>query len=125
MWRTALVGPARAPAAASFASRRLLVGRLNPRLFNDLLLFMSRSPFFSFPASRFVLKHQGTASATFEPAPFLRAGKKIAFGSIIDQIVHVLLTSGLAARRLQPSAAREGGSMQLRCALMHRRKHDR
>ncbi len=53
--RTALACQAGPVAAASFAFRGLLTGRLNPRLFNDLKLFSKDSPVFHFPEDKFVL----------------------------------------------------------------------
>jgi hypothetical protein len=86
--RTALVRQARAAAAASFAFRKLLVGRLNPCFFNSLWLFTTNAPFFPFLESSFVLKHRGTASAAFEPGAASADDKKI-FASeiyIIDML---------------------------------------
>ena len=117
--RTALACRAGPAAAASFGLPRLLTGRLNPRLFKGLGLLIGKSPVFPFPEARFVLKCQRAALATFELTPFSPATKIFALVGLHREfnIMSVLSMRRLAARGPQPRAAREGGSIQLQCAL--------
>ena len=75
--------------------------------------------FFLFQKPEFVLKCQRAALATFELTPFSPATKIFALVGLHREfnIMSVLSMRRLAARGPQPRAAREGGSIQLQCAL--------
>ena len=72
---------------------------------------------FSFSRSQIRAKIQRAALATFRSAPLLQATKNLpllfCIGNVTSFICYTALPSG---ERTAPSAAREGGSIQLQCA---------